>query len=325
MWTKLALRAALAVLTIAPSAPAQQAQAGTGPLQLQVAAAGGKSPWEGTLSPGTAAPGGGGGGWKYVGCTAELSSGRALSGSTINPQNMTIELCMDYCTERNFPYAGLEYSQECYCGLKPHKDSTPTPNAECSSPCKGNAKQLCGRGGRLSLFENTAYVAASNAQRLGAWSYVSCYMEPQRGRALPDRLRSAANMTVEACHDYCDSEGMPFAGLENGRECRCGRALRQGLEDASDPMCAMQCDMTCLGNDKQFCGGSKTINVWHKDAAAAAATTRRDVQRREEMLREHKREAAHNHGGGGGLGARFVRARRAAVDAPGAAAAAGVI
>ncbi|KAL8409957.1 hypothetical protein RB594_008154 [Gaeumannomyces avenae] len=83
---------------------------------------------------------------------AELSSGRALSGSTINPQNMTIEMCMDYCTERNFPYAGLEYSQECYCSLKPHKDSTPTPNAECSSPCKGNAKLLCGGSKTINVW-----------------------------------------------------------------------------------------------------------------------------------------------------------------------------
>lgn len=44
MWTKLALRAALAVPTVAPSAPAQQAQASNGPLQLQIAAAAGKSP-----------------------------------------------------------------------------------------------------------------------------------------------------------------------------------------------------------------------------------------------------------------------------------------
>ncbi|KLU90134.1 hypothetical protein MAPG_09100 [Magnaporthiopsis poae ATCC 64411] len=261
------------------------------------------------LSPGTTASTTG---WKYVGCNSELSSGRALAGWSINPPNMTIELCMDYCTEKNFRYAGLEYSQECCTRARPR-----CPMANARLPARETLSSS-GRGGRLSLFENTAYVPASNAQRIGPWSYVSCYMEPQKGRALPDRPRSAANMTAEACYGYCDSGGMPWAGLENGRECWCGKALRQRLEDASDPMCAMHCDMACLGNDSSFVGGAKTINIWRKYGASvrrdmvvgAATENRREVvvQRREEMLREHKQEAGH--------GVRFARMRRAVAEAP---------
>jgi hypothetical protein len=46
-------------------------------------------------------------GWKYHGCANELSAGRGLSGATTSDSTtMIIEMCLDYCTERNFPLAG---------------------------------------------------------------------------------------------------------------------------------------------------------------------------------------------------------------------------
>lgn len=39
---------------------------------------------------------------------------RALDNpSTIPAGNMTIEACLDYCSDHGFEIAGLEYSQEC--------------------------------------------------------------------------------------------------------------------------------------------------------------------------------------------------------------------
>lgn len=51
--------------------------------------------------------------YNYVGCIAEGSSGRALTGATwTSTTAMTRGACVSYCSSKGFAYAGVEYGQE---------------------------------------------------------------------------------------------------------------------------------------------------------------------------------------------------------------------
>lgn len=51
--------------------------------------------------------------WQYQGCYTD-GNPRTLTGSTFaNTTGMTPKLCIDYCDNLGYIYAGAEYSQEC--------------------------------------------------------------------------------------------------------------------------------------------------------------------------------------------------------------------
>lgn len=55
-------------------------------------------------------------GVKYVGCASELSTGRALPGSSFQYSKMSVDVCLKYCSDKIYPYSGLENGRECWCG-----------------------------------------------------------------------------------------------------------------------------------------------------------------------------------------------------------------
>ena len=67
-------------------------------------------------------------------------------------------------------------------------------------------------------------------------------------------------LTVPACIDKCASLGYTSAGVEYGQECYCGNVnypIGQSL-----PM--SNCDMACLGDATQICGGHLTLLAYTK-------------------------------------------------------------
>ncbi len=131
------------------------------------------------------------GGWKYLGCATEID-GRALRGASYSdPSGMTIEACQAFCTSKNFPLAGLEYSQECYCDR-----SIQAPSAlgqkNCNMGCKGNSKEMCGGSARVSIFNNTKFAAPAPPAKVGSWSYVVSWPRSYPGATLLLRKETVA-------------------------------------------------------------------------------------------------------------------------------------
>ena len=88
------------------------------------------------------------------GCLRE-SFGRILEGPHyVNVNEMTVESCVAFCSGYNQQFAGLEYSQECWCGNWMTPNPGYAPQQECNMPCKGNAAEFCGGSGVLNLFTN---------------------------------------------------------------------------------------------------------------------------------------------------------------------------
>ncbi|KAG6053059.1 hypothetical protein E4U17_005071 [Claviceps sp. LM77 group G4] len=92
--------------------------------------------------------------YKSLGCyTDDSSKGRALNypvdlgGIVCTPKS-----CLAACRKRNFPYAGIEYGTECYCGVNLASDSAKVDVSQCNSYCLDGSTTDCGGNSRLSLW-----------------------------------------------------------------------------------------------------------------------------------------------------------------------------
>ncbi|KAF3024289.1 hypothetical protein E8E14_013332 [Neopestalotiopsis sp. 37M] len=90
-----------------------------------------------------------------LGCYTDGSSlGKALfyQQDMASTADVTTEACLGACLKGGFPFAGTEYSQECYCGVVLGNDTAQVDAGECAMPCTGNSSQVCGGPDRLSLY-----------------------------------------------------------------------------------------------------------------------------------------------------------------------------
>jgi hypothetical protein len=182
---------------------------------------------------------------------------------------MTISACLAFCGARNLPLAGLEYSQECYCGTS--LAATTLFNATgCSMPCAGDAQSTCGGRSRLSVYNNTSLSPPAAKPVLpGGYAYQGCFTDPSASqRTLPGyAVSNATGMTQELCASTCQGRGYKFAGVEFGKECYCANALSTAANggkgtQAPEP----ECSMLCVGDVGELCGGSARIGVWMSGA-----------------------------------------------------------
>lgn len=88
---------------------------------------------------------------------------------------MSNDACTTYCYNKGFSYAGTEYYNECYCGNALAKDGVLANEADCSTPCSGNATQPCGGPNRLSLYQTSLIMGPSVNPGVGDWSSIGCY------------------------------------------------------------------------------------------------------------------------------------------------------
>lgn len=184
---------------------------------------------------------------------------------------MTIESCQSYCSTNgnNFPLAGLEYGQECYCGSG-LQNYAAVGKSGCSEPCAGNASEICGSANLLSLYNLTSYQPPSTVPQVGYYVSQGCYNEAPNGRLLGGPSYSnASGMTVESCVQFCQASTptMRVAGVESAQECYCASTLPGSATAAS----SSGCDVPCSGNRKEFCGGSGLLNVYEYNATSVSA------------------------------------------------------
>ncbi|EZA47482.1 Xylosyltransferase oxt [Ooceraea biroi] len=80
-----------------------------------------------------------------LGCFKDDKTLRVLSGYYhIFKGNNTPERCAYMCLQSGFPYAGTEYSVECFCGVEEPLQTKRLPDSSCNMKCSGNPKQTCG-------------------------------------------------------------------------------------------------------------------------------------------------------------------------------------
>ncbi|CAH1788982.1 unnamed protein product [Owenia fusiformis] len=94
----------------------------------------------------------------YLGCfkdRAHVAGARDMDGLGLphgfQHQEMTIEICTNYCRTRGFKYAGVQWAYSCYCADKFGKYGNAAESA-CKMACKGNPNQDCGGDERNGIF-----------------------------------------------------------------------------------------------------------------------------------------------------------------------------
>ncbi|KAJ7120963.1 glyoxal oxidase N-terminus-domain-containing protein [Mycena epipterygia] len=151
-------------------------------------------------------------GWKYVACTNEPTGGRLLTGYSFTSASLTVESCISTCQSRGFSYAGVEYANECYCGSGYAPTAVTASETDCSMPCAGKPSEICGAGGKLSVYSSDSS-GASGLVLPAYWSKTStCITEASTGRALSANSLVDGAMTVEKCVSLCDSNSAETCG-----------------------------------------------------------------------------------------------------------------
>ncbi|OAF57262.1 hypothetical protein VC83_04669 [Pseudogymnoascus destructans] len=93
--------------------------------------------------------------WQYKGCLMDQDP-KSLPEKIAYAGTNTGNKCLKACSDYGYNAAGMEYGEECYCGDKsdPSKVGAKlVAESDCSTPCPGDARYLCGAGNRLSYYE----------------------------------------------------------------------------------------------------------------------------------------------------------------------------
>lgn len=96
-------------------------------------------------------------GWRFAACVRDDTAQRTLTGPSMTSPDMTVEMCVQFCTapERRYNFAGLEYQTECYCGTQSDIMASfglRVDASECEELCGGDEDEFCGGPRRLSLY-----------------------------------------------------------------------------------------------------------------------------------------------------------------------------
>ena len=67
---------------------------------------------------------------------------------------MTVPGCVAFCGGQGWGFAGLEYSQECWCGDAVVNGAAKTGgDGSCQMPCTGDVGTLCGGWAMIDIYQ----------------------------------------------------------------------------------------------------------------------------------------------------------------------------
>ncbi|KAF8241858.1 WSC-domain-containing protein [Wilcoxina mikolae CBS 423.85] len=183
---------------------------------------------------------------------------------------MTVEKCVTFCTNQDYPLAGLEYGNECFCGIELQNNAT-YGQSGCDMDCTGNPLQVCGGPNRLTVYENSDYISPEIISIVGNWSSLGCYAEGKTERALSAYVITDPAMTVPLCVNSCASKGYSLAGVEYAVECYCDNyaVLNKTISVPNE-----ECWMKCAGDKKTFCGGPDRLVIYSQSNSSYYRGTR---------------------------------------------------
>jgi hypothetical protein len=81
-----------------------------------------------------------------MGCYSENSTGRSLAWrqDQVSSASLTIETCLLACKKEGYSFAGVEFGQECYCGVVLGNGTLALPDGSCTFLCTGNVNETVG-------------------------------------------------------------------------------------------------------------------------------------------------------------------------------------
>lgn len=205
----------------------------------------------------------------YWGCWSDQTQ-RTLTNMTYQSDANTIELCTQTCADGGNTIAGLEATNQCYCGTSLGYQAQQVVDSSCQYSCPGNSSQICGGYNRLSLFSSgrpKVLAAPSTPETVGDFYYASCYTEgANNARALTGKSTQGNFMTLDYCANFCS--GYRYFGAEYGRECYCGNGFSNSPNRTADN----DCSYLCANDSTQFCGAGNRLTVYQNPSWVAPSS-----------------------------------------------------
>ncbi|KAJ0161065.1 putative fungistatic metabolite [Colletotrichum tanaceti] len=90
-----------------------------------------------------------------IGCyTDDTDHGRTIAErqDQVAFDTLTPALCLQACADDGYPFAGVEFGGECYCGVVMGNYTQPATTDKCNVPCKGDDTKNCGGAGYVEIY-----------------------------------------------------------------------------------------------------------------------------------------------------------------------------
>lgn len=89
-----------------------------------------------------------------LGCYRDEKDSRLLAGYfTSFKTSNSPSICVELCLQSGYPYAGVQYGRECFCGFDAPPSSAKLPDSSCNMKCLDNAKEICGGFFAMNVYE----------------------------------------------------------------------------------------------------------------------------------------------------------------------------
>lgn len=97
------------------------------------------------------------------------------------------------------------------------------------------------------------------------WTSAGCFSDQVNPRSLGTQPEWwGLPITSSRCIEHCDAMGEIIAGTENGGQCFCGNKLTNSVATPH------KCNLPCVGNAKETCGGIGTLSIFKKSGGSKA-------------------------------------------------------
>ncbi|PSN41238.1 Xylosyltransferase oxt [Blattella germanica] len=91
---------------------------------------------------------------KSLGCYRDEKTFRLLSGYYANLKTTNSpKHCINMCLQSGFPYAGVQYSTECFCGNEEPPSTSRLPDSSCNMKCPADPREACGGYFTINVYE----------------------------------------------------------------------------------------------------------------------------------------------------------------------------
>lgn len=129
--------------------------------------------------------------WSYVGCGRDNIGDRAFTGPTFSRDTTTVQSCVEFCSQRGYSHAGLEYGRECFCGNGLRDGYAPREGSmgNCVMKCSGDRAQTCGGRAAMSIYRKCeGSTACANNEAFGVAPKVQAKLKKRTvgGEVLPE-------------------------------------------------------------------------------------------------------------------------------------------
>jgi glucan 1,3-beta-glucosidase len=179
-----------------------------------------------------------------------------------------------------------------------YESSVPTTFSTRASTAKSLSTTAAESTGTKSIIytpSTAASAPSSSASASSSWVSLGCYTDDVAGRAMKGYPvpGGAQAMTIESCQATCLGLGYTLAGLEYADDCcklpfsltrifyfknkllliieiDCGDTIKGNNGPAPDGNA--KCNMKCLGNPNEICGGPNRMNLYSHNASASTSS-----------------------------------------------------